>query len=1114
MFCPECSRPNAADAEKCAFCDHPTDYYHRHIFIGNQFVFVRADEKHPIALGIDGAVQTFHAPAILSRHYHSLTFGDEMSAAKPTPKATLLRRAASQIGPMPDQPQLPAPTLALLTVVTDRKIYKPNTPAAIFAIAPHAANTTAQIEVQLAGQKVYEADLELNADGMALHHFEDTREGEYTVILTLPGHQRADCTFSVAEFTLSPLVATLKTHAFEGKILSFSLNLLRLSAPYNGPVQLGLQCGVCGEQVVATLQVTVENGQAKGEFDISGHGGPFHVQIVSPDGLTAVIAFPGTGAVERRRIPINRLGSTAEMGLLPWEKAQAVRGFYIGAGEMNMTPLLLESAHTCTARLQAAAHIEQVKICLFNPYTGARRIIEQTDLKRGDTLEFAVDGPYTLFTAGIMQKKEPFEGWGVVIKPVAFEAELSAPATALPGAEIALEIHATTPSADPAPAYCWLLVYDARLEHESPTPKLAKCLYESIRDATGNLVAGRVPDSENRFYKPTDDFVRANAAMGTGVVLRSMAPPPMPFAVPATLGGMPEPAMKTMAAEVEAMPMPAVEVAPIRMEFPELAYLELFYFEGLASRTVKLGEQIGTWRVRAYVIKGADYRELTADIQADKPLYAELDLPAIAATGDAITAAVTYHTNQPAQLTISTAAGQTQAEVNGHGVTHFAVTGPGKVEVRLENASGTDWAMGEILPPGVQKMITSRLLLLDAGQTAQAEKVMVYTGPGQALKDTITALIHYPFGCAEQTSSALYGLAVAYRGITAGVVPGDLPTTQGRILAGLQRLSTFQYTDGLFSLWCHGQPDKTLTARVAHRLLGLRGLPFAMADELLKKAEKALLENHYRDNALLALNPAFKGNLLNPEDATAHYFGGNDKDRQEALALLRQTVKRDGDKAYWEAELAWGGNLEVTADAARVLAHAGDALFRPAFTYVTGKLVNGMLYSTADTRALVELLASLKYDPATQAVIDGQTVSLAEVSAGKSVTALSNNLLVRLDEVTEINYLEPRADFQFAVKPEKTRLMPGERIKIVITPQEKTLCPLARVFLPGNLAMLKGGANAQTAYLPIEREALTVEVVAVRPGRGKLYVSVLDMYDAEKVGVIPGLEMEVVDPRY
>ncbi|MBN1889957.1 MAG: hypothetical protein JW850_18320, partial [Thermoflexales bacterium] len=78
-----------------------------------------------------------------------------------------------------------------------------------------------------------------------------------------------------------------------------------------------------------------------------------------------------------------------------------------------------------------------------------------------------------------------------------------------------------------------------------------------------------------------------------------------------------------------------------------------------------------------------------------------------------------------------------------------------------------------------------------------------------------------------------------------------------------------------------------------------------------------------------------------------------------------------------------------------------------------------------------------------------------------------------------------------------------------VTPKEQTIAPLVRFFLPGNLALLKGGANAQTAYLPIERKELTVDAVAIRPGRGLLYATVHDMYDSEKVGTVPGIEIVV-----
>jgi hypothetical protein len=323
----------------------------------------------------------------------------------------------------------------------------------------------------------------------------------------------------------------------------------------------------------------------------------------------------------------------------------------------------------------------------------------------------------------------------------------------------------------------------------------------------------------------------------------------------------------------------------------------------------------------------------------------------------------------------------------------------------------------------------------------------------------------------------------------------------------------------MFSIWCGGKQGVDITARVAHRLLGFEGVscdnaqdrPFEDAFDMRGKAAAALSQRSYKNNQLLPLGAEFRAPLETGADAVALYFHGNGH-RDEALDYLRRTVERlDDGTARWPASRHhyWGGQLEATCDAARVMLHAGDALFVPAFRYVTGKLVDGMLYSTADTRALVELLAGLGFRAGDTALIDGREVPLREISVGKEVTARTDNLIVRVDEQIEIDHLAPRADFRFRVKPGKVRLKLGERIQITVMPRETSIAPLVRLYLPGCLALLKGGANAQTAHLPVERDELVVDAVAVRPGRGKLYVTVHDMYDADKIGTAPGIEIRV-----
>jgi hypothetical protein len=343
---------------------------------------------------------------------------------------------------------------------------------------------------------------------------------------------------------------------------------------------------------------------------------------------------------------------------------------------------------------------------------------------------------------------------------------------------------------------------------------------------------------------------------------------------------------------------------------------------------------------------------------------------------------------------------------------------------------------------------------------------------------------------------------------------GELGHFEQRIQAGLARLRTFQHANGMFSIWCGGKQGVDITGRVVHRLLGFEGLPFDDAFDMRDKAAGALRERRYRNNQLLALGPAFREEMRTVADAVAIYFHeeGAARQRNEALAYLHDAVERlEGGGARWPASTHhyWGGQLEATCDAARVMLDAGDALFVPAFRYVTSKLVDGMLYSTADTRALVELLAGLGFRQTDTAMIDGQDVLLREASIGREVTARTENLLVRLDQAVEINHLEPRYDFRFLLKPSKRRMRLGERIQIRVVPQETSIAPLVRLYLPGCLALLKGGANAQTAHLPIERDELVVEAVAVRPGHGKLYATVHDMYEADKVGTTPGIEIRV-----
>jgi hypothetical protein len=748
MYCPSCLLPNAPHVQECQHCKAELGGLRERISLGAQFLFADASPRRPVALSLDGgAAQVFTGPTILSRHQHGFGFGE--TAFRPT------SRDREPPQPRVDLPRLPVPDGPdLTTVITERKIYRPRDEAHVFVVAPGAHGGRVEMEVQLAGQQITKDWVALDEAGLALRPYADLEEGEYTVLVRrqLPGGdfgRPVQCTFSVAEFTLSPLIALLERYTYQAGELAFRLKVIALSVPYDGPVELALQSGpAASARVVDTQQATVRQGAVEATFDVQKHEGPFHVQVTTPDGETASVYFPGTGRTERERFTLCPLGTVAEAGLLPGDDTAEVRGLHVGYDGVERTPLRLEAAVGRTGKLVADVPAAVVQLVTSHPLTGEMALHEWRDVNPGDEFEFQVEAPYTLFTVGLLAPRQPYEAWGVVVHPLDLKASLSAPEQAAPGEEISVRLETLRP------ASCLLLVYDARLEHESPLPKLGRQLMEAIRAATKGLKEQTAPALTSMppwgwGYAPY---------MEDGMLIRSMGPvaaAPMRVALAASprleqVKAMPlmEPSFGVLPESALAEPETLTFVAvPSREDFPELAYLELFPLDGVVERTVPLGDQIGTWRCRAYLVAGLDLLELTADVEAAKALYAELDLPAIVGQGDDILAGVRYHTGQPATMTITLPDGRTiSGGVMGYGAETFHLTAPGDVTVHIFSQEGEDWTTRTVQPPGVQTVTVSRLEILKKGEVIRGERVVVYPGPADVLQETIEALGRYPFG--------------------------------------------------------------------------------------------------------------------------------------------------------------------------------------------------------------------------------------------------------------------------------------------------------------------------------------------------------------------------------
>lgn len=745
MRCPTCETHNDLEQDRCTQCDAAIGYVRERVHLGQQFAFFDASSAEPLLLEVsDGSSsatrQRLTEPTIVSRHMHSLHLGPSGAPRVASMGEQLVRR----LRPVPRRPKLPEalsrlhlPELDLVTVVTDRKIYRPEDEVYIVAIGLNYADQEAELEVKLAGQRVYQARVTLDAAGLCLHRYQGLEEGEYQVVLRLPQRPAADtdCSFSCAQFTLSPLIATLESYEFDGDQVHLRLKLEQLNVAYQGPVTLTLRGD---QQELASVMVEARDGQV--EATLTGpltwwRVGQLTVELATPEGNTASVALPASSAEEQQRISLSPMDPPVEASASPFRGAEGViRGLHYRHTRTADTPFELPEVIGSQGRVIARWDVRHAVLMVFDPIAGSHRRLEFHEVAAGDELAFDVDGPYSLFTLGaFMARGEPYEAWGVVIRPVELEARLEAPETALPGQVVVAEVETARP------AHCLLLVYDARLEHESPLPKLARRLFRQVRDSRHGLAAQRLaPLAE----APGDQFLSWDDGLDTMVL---GAPKTMPMVRSGQMFMMAE-GMRGMEVEEAALELVvAMQVAP-RESFPELAFIELFPVEGRAERTVRLGDQIGTWRCRAYVFQGYDAVELTQSIQVGAEAFAELDLPAILADGDMVTATARYHTEQPGTLTVTTPSGDFAYDVAGDGVVEFPLTAPGDVVTDLVAGEAADRSRRTVDPPGVETVTASRLMLLQAGETVTGRRVVVYPTVGPLLQTTIDYLVHYPFG--------------------------------------------------------------------------------------------------------------------------------------------------------------------------------------------------------------------------------------------------------------------------------------------------------------------------------------------------------------------------------
>lgn len=307
--------------------------------------------------------------------------------------------------------------------------------------------------------------------------------------------------------------------------------------------------------------------------------------------------------------------------------------------------------------------------------------------------------------------------------------------------------------------------------------------------------------------------------------------------------------------------------------------------KGMAKVDLPLPYFNGKLRLMALAFGASQFGSAAQETTVAAPLVTQLSLPRFLAPGDRATAAFDLHNlsgkPQALQVQITTDGGleKTTQTLNidlaqdAKTTLPFAITGAnlqqGLVLIRV---SGEDfdplergWKIGlrpaypaevrqtsEVLDPGAN--FTLPATLLDGLDLAGTEmRLSLGNKADLNLPVHIAQLLHYPYGCLEQTSSGAFPYALASEQNQArfNMSPVSAQQRAERIEYALTHIAGMQLNDGGFGLWDDHSPEEHwLTAYVTDFMLNVQEQGYPVPQTMLNKALSRLTAYVNRSGSL------------------------------------------------------------------------------------------------------------------------------------------------------------------------------------------------------------------------------------------------------------------------
>jgi hypothetical protein len=367
---------------------------------------------------------------------------------------------------------LPLPALRLAGVVSDKALYRAGRDAVhLLAFRLDRLGGEGALELRCGPTSPTRLPVRLDRHGLAPVTLSDLAAGDYEVRWADEPDEPA-CTFTVAEYRLAPLVASLADRCLAGEPprLKCTLRLETFGVPFEGAVRLEL---TDAGRRIAEVRAEAVGGLVQSSFALSGDGPhAINVQLDADPSRTATVPLVGSRAAERTPTVFSQLGAEVTGTLLPGDDTRPVRGLHLHEGAMRNTPVRLERVDAAEARLSAATTLGPVCVVAVDLLDATRRVeVTRDAVAAGEVIEVALPGPVAVVAVGCMLDGALWEGWAAAVRPDPPAPRIVLPERVVPGEELTVTVE-TGYTGDYSGVY--LVVKDARLlGADTPCSRLA-----------------------------------------------------------------------------------------------------------------------------------------------------------------------------------------------------------------------------------------------------------------------------------------------------------------------------------------------------------------------------------------------------------------------------------------------------------------------------------------------------------------------------------------------------------------------------------------------------------------------------------------------------------------